>query len=71
MPGQQNGLDLARTVRQEHGTRVSVLLTTGYSDVAQVAADEGFPLLRKPYSTQQLRDALAKAVPAARLRVVA
>ena len=70
MPGELNGLDLARTIRQEHGTRVPVLLATGYSDVAQVAADEGFPVLRKPYSTQQLRDALHRALRATRLKVV-
>jgi len=71
MAGDQNGLDLARAVRQQHDRRVPVLLATGYSDVAQVAADEGFPLLRKPYSTPQLRDALAKALRAKRLKVVA
>jgi|1186.fasta_scaffold10068_1 two-component system, NtrC family, sensor kinase len=67
MPGDQNGLDLARAVRQEHGTKVPVLLATGYSDVAQVAAGEGFPILRKPYDTRQLR----KALRATHLKVVA
>ena len=71
MPGELNGLDLARAVRQEHGLRVPVLLATGYSDVAQAAANEGFPILRKPYATQQLRDALSKALRATRLKVVA
>jgi two-component system NtrC family sensor kinase len=71
MPGDRNGLDLARQVRAEHGGRVPVLLATGYSDVAQAAADEGFPILRKPYSAADLREALAKAVRAARLKVVA
>jgi two-component system NtrC family sensor kinase len=70
MPGEQNGLDLARAVRREHGTRVPVLLATGYSDVAQVAAAEGFRILRKPYSTQQLRDALDETLRATRLWVV-
>ena len=71
MPGELNGLDLARAVRQEHGLRVPVLLATGYSDVAEVAADKGFLILRKPYATQQLRDALSKALRATRLKVVA
>jgi two-component system NtrC family sensor kinase len=71
MPGDRNGLDLARQVRAEHGSRIPVLLATGYSDVAQAAADEGFPILRKPYSAADMREALAKAVRAARLKVVA
>ncbi len=71
MPGDRNGLDLARQVRADHGGRIPVLLATGYSDVAQAAAAEGFPILRKPYSAADLREALAKAVRAARLKVVA
>ncbi|HEV2602818.1 MAG TPA: ATP-binding protein [Microvirga sp.] len=71
MPGDRNGLDLARQVRAEHGSRIPVLLATGYSDVAQAAADEGFPILRKPYSAADMREALAKSVRAARLKVVA
>jgi len=71
MPGSLNGLDLARAVRQEHGSRTPVLLTTGYSDDAQIAADEGFPILRKPYAAQQLHDALARALRAKRFRIVA
>jgi hypothetical protein len=47
-----------------------VLLVTGYSDVAQAAADEGFPVPRKSYDGVQLREALAKAIRTARLRVV-
>jgi two-component system NtrC family sensor kinase len=71
MPGQSNGLDLARTIRKEHGTKLPILLATGYSDVAQAAAEERFPVLRKPYDKQQLREATAKAIRAARLKVVA
>jgi two-component system NtrC family sensor kinase len=71
MPGDRNGLDLARQVLANYHGRIPVLLTTGYSDVAQEAANEGFPILRKPYSAVDLREALAKAVRAARLKVVA
>ena len=71
MPGDLNGLDLARAVRDEHGGRMPVLLVTGYSDVAQVAANEGFPILRKPFGAPEMREALAKAMRAARFRVVA
>jgi two-component system NtrC family sensor kinase len=71
MPGDLNGLDFVRAVRKEHGSRIPVLLATGYSDVAQAAADEGFPILRKPFDMRELREALAKAIRAARLKVVA
>lgn len=71
MPGDLNGLDLARTVRKEHGAKLPVLLATGYSDVAQAAADEGFAILRKPFDMRQLREALAKAIRSTRLRIVA
>jgi two-component system NtrC family sensor kinase len=71
MPGEWNGLDLARAVRREHGAGVPVLLATGYSDVAQSAADEGFPILRKPYGEAELREAVAKAIRPRRLKVVA
>ncbi|MDN3627787.1 response regulator, partial [Methylobacterium isbiliense] len=70
MPGQQNGLDLARYVRKEYAGRVNVLLATGYSDVAQAAASEGFPILRKPFNSQQMEDALDRARPHVVLRVV-
>jgi two-component system NtrC family sensor kinase len=71
MPGELNGLDFARDVRRETAGRVPVLLATGYSDVAQAAADDGFPILRKPYNQEELRDALAKATRMSRLRIVA
>jgi two-component system NtrC family sensor kinase len=62
MPGGANGVDLARWIRQERGVSMPVILATGYSDKAQTAADEGFPILRKPYDRAQLRDALAQAL---------
>ncbi|HEX2555863.1 MAG TPA: ATP-binding protein [Microvirga sp.] len=71
MPGDWNGLDLARAVRRDYGGEVPVLLATGYSDVAQSAADEGFPILRKPYGEAELREAVAKAIRPRRLKVVA
>ena len=71
MPGDLNGLDFARTVRKEYGNKMPVLLATGYSEVAQAAADEGFHILRKPFDLQQLREALAKVIRATRIKVVA
>ncbi|MBY0323298.1 MAG: response regulator [Reyranella sp.] len=60
MPGGANGLDLAREVRQRGG--LPVVLATGYSDQAQAAANEGFAILRKPYSMNGLHDALREAL---------
>jgi two-component system, NtrC family, sensor kinase len=63
MPGDANGLDLAREVRQRQS--LPVVLATGYSDQAQAAANEGFSILRKPYSMSGLNDALREALGAA------
>ena len=60
MPGSANGLDLAREARQRGS--LPVVLATGYSDQAQAAADEGFTILRKPYSMNGLDDALRAAL---------
>jgi two-component system NtrC family sensor kinase len=60
MPGGANGLDLAREVRQRDS--LPVVLATGYSDHAQAAANEGFAILRKPYSMSGLHDALREAL---------
>jgi two-component system NtrC family sensor kinase len=69
MPGAMNGLDLARALRARTPP-VPVLLATGYSEVAQVAADEAIPLVRKPYAASTLSEAVRGAI-RARLRVVA
>ena len=63
MPGGADGLDLAREVRQRQS--LPVVLATGYSDQAQAAANEGFAILRKPYSMSGLNDALREALGAA------
>ncbi len=67
MPGDLNGVDLARTVR-ERRPDVPVLLTTGYSSVAQAAMDEGFPILRKPYGAEELCSSIRRAIGAPTLR---
>ncbi|WP_422003156.1 response regulator [Reyranella sp.] len=61
MPGEINGLDLARRVRRER-PGLPVVLATGYSERAQSVADEGFPLLRKPYDAAILHAALSEAL---------
>jgi PAS domain S-box-containing protein len=60
MPGERNGLDLARTVR-ERWPDLPVLLATGYSDAASQSTDEGFTLLTKPYQPSALIVAVQKA----------
>jgi two-component system NtrC family sensor kinase len=61
MPGDLNGVDLARMIREKHPS-VPVLLTTGYSTVAQAAMDEGFPILRKPYEMADLSSSLTRII---------
>lgn len=61
MPGEMDGLDLARAIERERpGLRV--LLTSGYGGAPSRVAAAGLPLLRKPYDLQGLRQALALAV---------
>lgn len=61
MPGDADGLDLARTVRQQF-PGLPVVLASGYSDKAQTAMNEGFPLVRKPFNGARLHEALAEAL---------
>jgi PAS domain S-box-containing protein len=58
MPGNVDGLDLARAIKAKKPA-MPILLATGYSEAAQkVSAD--FPILRKPYQIHELSSALAK-----------
>ena len=59
MPGGMNGLDLAGTVR-ERWPAIPILLATGYSDPVEHAAQEGFPILSKPYHPAELRRLIAQ-----------
>jgi CheY-like chemotaxis protein len=60
MPGEMDGLALARTLRQRH-PQLPILLVTGYSD-SGASADEEFTVLRKPYRLADLNRAVAKTV---------
>lgn len=60
MPGDLNGLDFAREI-QRRSPAQPILLTTGYSGAAQ-SGDLGFPVLRKPYGIEALRNSLAKSL---------
>jgi two-component system, NtrC family, sensor kinase len=57
MPG-MSGLELGRLVR-EHHAEIGVILASGYSDKAAVATEEGFTIIRKPYSPDALRRMIA------------
>ncbi|WP_047309106.1 hybrid sensor histidine kinase/response regulator [Rhodopseudomonas palustris] len=59
MPG-MSGLELARLIR-EHHPETPVVLASGYSDRSASALSEGFLLLQKPYTLENMRDALAQA----------
>jgi len=52
---------VSRSRRIVHASRT---VATGYSDHAQAAANEGFYILRKPYSMDGLHDVLREALAA-------
>ncbi|HSM97149.1 MAG TPA: ATP-binding protein [Rhizomicrobium sp.] len=66
MPGDCDGLTLARTV-QERFPQVPVLLATGYSSAATRAGAE-FPILRKPYDQTTLGMAVKAALAASQAK---
>ena len=59
MPGDMDGLALARRIRTEY-PHIPVLLTTGYARAASQA--KGFPILRKPYRLTNLSRAIRDAI---------
>jgi signal transduction histidine kinase/CheY-like chemotaxis protein len=61
MPGEMDGLALARTL-SDRMPGLPVLLMTGYSEAAASAEAANFPLLRKPYGIRDLSVALAQAM---------
>jgi len=58
MPGNMDGLALARVLKQKHPW-LPILLATGYSEAARNAGAE-FPILRKPYQIHELNEALSR-----------
>jgi signal transduction histidine kinase/CheY-like chemotaxis protein len=57
MPGDMDGLDLARRLRERRAD-MPVILMTGYSAAAGAAAAEGFPVLRKPFTMASLAECI-------------
>jgi PAS domain S-box-containing protein len=60
MPGDMDGLALARAIQERH-PKLPVLLATGYSSAAERVGAE-FPILRKPYDQQTLGIAMKAAL---------
>lgn len=61
MPGEMNGVDLAREVRRRRNG-LPVLLTSGYAEAARPSAEaEGVKILPKPYRIDDLAAALQQA----------
>ncbi|GJD60855.1 ATP-binding protein [Methylobacterium frigidaeris] len=60
MPG-MGGIALARRLQQTHPD-MPVVLTSGYSDVLAQEEAHGFALVRKPYSAQEVGQALHTAI---------
>jgi two-component system, NtrC family, sensor kinase len=60
MPGGMNGLELGHAIRRLYSA-MPVLLTTGYSDSARDAMQQGFAVLQKPFDLAGLEQALGEA----------
>ncbi len=60
MPGEMDGVDLARIIR-ERWPWTAVVLATGYSEAVAEADTEGFAVLRKPYVPDDLEAAIQQA----------
>jgi CheY-like chemotaxis protein len=60
MPG-MGGIALARRLAVDH-PGLPVILTTGYSDALARDDTHGFDLVRKPYATGQIANALRNAL---------
>jgi signal transduction histidine kinase/ActR/RegA family two-component response regulator len=65
MPGEMDGLALAKTIR-ERRPELPIILTTGFSEAAAAASADRFPLLSKPYGISQLAEAVNDALSRAR-----
>jgi signal transduction histidine kinase/ActR/RegA family two-component response regulator len=61
MPGEMDGLALAKAIRERH-PGLPVVLTTGFSEAAAAAAAERFRLLSKPYGIEALAAILSDAL---------
>jgi DNA-binding NtrC family response regulator len=58
MPGNMDGIALARAVREKY-PEMPVLLMTGYSEAASTLGSQ-FPVMRKPFQLHELSRELQK-----------
>jgi len=64
MPGEMNGVELAREIRARRG-QLPILLTSGYAEAAKPDADvDGISILPKPYRLDELSAALTSLIQA-------
>ena len=63
LPGEVDGLSLARTLKTRH-PKIPVVLTTGYTNVFET--DPEFPVLRKPYQISALGQSIREAIDSAK-----
>jgi signal transduction histidine kinase len=63
MPGDMNGLELAREIARRRPD-LPIILTTGYSPAATAATQEGLRLLVKPYRMEDLANELRRVLAA-------
>jgi PAS domain S-box-containing protein len=68
MPGELDGMALARQVKEEY-PEIAVLLTTGYAKAANTQ-EAGFRILRKPYKLATLARAIRSALDAEPARLL-
>ncbi|CAN7434376.1 PAS domain S-box protein [Phenylobacterium sp. LjRoot219] len=64
MPG-MSGIELAREIRRRNA-RLPVILTSGYSHVLAAEGSQGFELVQKPYSAEEITQVLRRAIASAR-----
>jgi CheY-like chemotaxis protein len=58
MPGKMDGIELAKTIREQN-SKIPILLVTGYIASTKEVGSQ-FPILRKPYQIHELSRELQK-----------
>ncbi|HYE40042.1 MAG TPA: ATP-binding protein, partial [Ramlibacter sp.] len=61
MPGQADGIALARTVRERH-PHLKVLVMTGYAEQIDAVSRMGYQVIAKPFSPASLAEALERVL---------
>lgn len=61
MPGQMNGLALARAVRSTRPD-IGIALMTGYADTGEAGTETAFPVIAKPFDSRRLAETLKAIV---------